>query len=125
MEEKQKKDTEERIENETITEKKRQEKKDKIDKVRDFLKKKDFHQTLRNEILYGVAPRTLQSSVEQTNVVFGVMNSLRFGGFLRNEGFKQLGTMIEMSKVCNEELRFNFNACRIDTFCRSGRVVIR
>ena len=85
-----------------------------------FSKKKNFHQILRNEILFSVAPRTLQSSVEQRNAVFAVINSLGFGGFLRNEGFKQLGTMIEMSKVCNEELRFNFKASGIDTFCRSG-----
>ena len=88
----------------------------------DFLKKKSFHQTLRNEILFTVAPRTLTSVVSQRNGALGVMYSLLYGSFLRNEGFKQLGTMIEMSKVCNEELRFKFNACRIDTFCRSGEL---
>ena len=86
----------------------------------EFLMRKNFHQILRNEILFTLAPRTLKSGVVQRNGVLGVMNSLRFGGFLRNEGFKQLGTMIEMSKVCNEELRFNFKACGINTFCQSG-----
>ena len=85
-----------------------------------FLKRKTFHQTLRNEILFAIAPRTLKSDLAQRNTVMCVMNSLRYGGFLRDEGFKQLGTMIEMSKVCNEELRFNFKACGINTFCQSG-----
>ena len=87
-----------------------------------FLKKKDFHQTLRNEILFAIAPRTLKSGVEQRNGVLGVMYSLQYGGFLRDEGFKQLGTMIEMSKIIGQELKFNFRThSPIDTFCQSGK----
>ena len=87
----------------------------------DFLKKKTFHQTLRNEILFAVAPRTLNSGNKaQKNGVLGVMKSLLYGGFLRNEGFKQLGTMIEMSKVSDKELRFSFNSCTVSEFCQSG-----
>ena len=86
-----------------------------------FLRKKTFHQTLRNEILFTVAPRTLRPGVEQNEAVLGVMNSLVCGGFLRNEGFKLLGTMIEMTKVSDEELRFRMISCTIDDFCRSGK----
>ena len=80
----------------------------------------EFHQTFRNEILFAIAPRTLKSGVDQDEGVFGVMNSLVCGGFLRNEGFKLLGTMIEMTKVSDEELRFRMISCTIDDFCRSG-----
>ena len=86
----------------------------------EFLMRKNFHQILRNEILFTIAPRTLKSGVVQRNDVLGVMNSLRFGGFLRNEGFKQLGTMIEMSQVSGEQLQFSFKASTIDAFCQSG-----
>ena len=86
----------------------------------DFLKKKTFHQILRNEILFAVSPRTLESGLTQRNGVLGVMYSLLYDGFLRNEGFKQLGTMIEMSKISGEQLQFSFKANKIDAFCQSG-----
>ena len=86
----------------------------------DFLKKKTFHQTLRNEILFAIAPRTLHSDVAQQNMVLGVMKSLLFGGFLRNEGFKQLGTIIELIKIIGFDLKFNFKSSPIDAFCQSG-----
>ena len=85
-----------------------------------FLKKKTFHQTLRNEILFAVAPRTLQSGVAQRRGVYNVMSSLRFKGFLRDEGFKQLGTIIEMTKIIGHELKFTFKMTTVDQFCRSG-----
>lgn len=85
-----------------------------------FLKKPNFHQTLRNEILFGVAPRTLKSDAAQKNGVYSVMSSLRYGGFLRDEGFKQLGTLVEMMKIFKSELNFNFEKPTVDQFCQSG-----
>ena len=56
----------------------------------DFLRKTNFHQTFRNEILFAISPRTLKSGLPQRNGVLGVMYSLLYGGFLRNEGFENL-----------------------------------
>ena len=88
-----------------------------------FLKKKTFHQTLRNEILFAVAPQSLKSCVEQRENVLKVMDSLVCGGFLRDEGFKMLGTMIEMTKVSDEDLIFSLISCTIDQFCQSGKLL--
>ena len=85
-----------------------------------FLKKKDFHQKLRNEILFAVAPRTLKSDTVQQNSVMSVMKSLLFGGFLRDEGFKQLGTIIELVKIIGHDLKFKLRDNSIDAFCQSG-----
>ena len=85
-----------------------------------FLKKKDFHQKLRNEILFAVAPRTLKSDTVQQNSVMRVMKSLLFGGFLRDEGFKQLGTMIKLRHILGQDLKFTFKMTSIDAFCHSG-----
>ena len=71
-------------------------------------------------MLFAVSPRTLKSGLAQRNGVLGVMYSLLYGGFLRDEGFKQLGTMIEMSKMSGEQLQFSFKASTIDAFCQSG-----
>lgn len=87
-----------------------------------FLKKKNFHQILRNEILFAIAPRTLKSCSAQRNGVYSVMSSLRFRGFLRDEGFKLLGTMMEMTKIIGKELQFTFKMTRVDEFCRSGKL---
>ena len=86
------------------------------------MRKTNFHQTLRNEILFAVSPRTLKSGLTQRNGVLGVMYSLLYGGFLRDEGFKQLGTMIEMRNVCGEKLHFGFKASTIDAFCQSRKL---
>ena len=85
-----------------------------------FLKKKNFHQTLRNEILFAIAPRTLTSGVVQQNSVLGVMNSLLRGGFLRDEGFKQLGTIIELIKIIGFDLKFALKSSRIGVFSQTG-----
>ena len=85
-----------------------------------FLKKKDFHQTLRNEILFTVAPKTLKSGIEQRNAILGVVQTLRFGGFLRDQGFKQLGTMIKLANIIRQELNFDLKVELIDDFCQSG-----
>ena len=85
-----------------------------------FLKKKDFHQKLRNEILFAVAPRTLKSDTVQQSSVMGVMKSLLFGGFLRDEGFKQLGTITELAKIIGHDLKFKLRDNSIDAFCQSG-----
>ena len=89
-----------------------------------FLKKKNFHQILRNEILFTVAPRTLKSNTTQTNRVLGVMKSLRFGGFLRDEGFKQLGTIVQLIKIIGHELQLTLNDSTVDAFCQSGESVL-
>ena len=89
-----------------------------------FLKKKTFHQTLRHEILFAVAPRTLKPDLTQQNGVYSVMSALRFKGFLREEGFKQLGTIIEMTNLFGHELQFNFTKTPIDEFCRSRKFLI-
>ena len=75
---------------------------------------------MRNEILFAVAPRTLKSGVAQKNAVLGVMNSLLHGGFLRDEGFKQLGTIIELIKIIGQDLKFKFMSDKVDAFCQSG-----
>ena len=90
----------------------------------DFLKKRTFHQTLRNEILFAVAPRTLKSDVTQRNCLYNVMSSLRFKGFLRDEGFKQLGTVIEMTNIVGQELKFDFKMSKVDEFCRTGELFL-
>ena len=87
----------------------------------EFLKRKTFHQTLRNEILFAIAPRTLKSGLTQQNGVYSVMSALRFKGFLREEGFKQLGTINEMTKIFGHELQFNFKMTPVDDFCQSGK----
>ena len=81
------------------------------------MKRKTFHQTLRNEILFAIAPRTLKSDSTQQNGVYSVMSALRFKGFLRDEGFKQLGTINEMTKLLGHELQFNFKMIPVDEFC--------
>ena len=40
--------------------------------------------------------------------------------FLRDEGFKQLGTIIEITKIIQTNLKFNLKSARVQTFCRSG-----
>ena len=85
-----------------------------------FLKKKTFHQTLRNEILFAISPRTLESGEAQRNGVLSVMKSLLFGGFLRDQGLKQLGTMIELVKIIGHDWIFTFESSPIDAFCVSG-----
>ena len=87
-----------------------------------FLKRPNFHRTLRTEILFAIAPRTLKSDERQKRGVYNVMRSLQFGGFLRDEGFKQLGTIIEVSKIIGRDLQFKFKKPTVEEFCRSGEV---
>ena len=88
-----------------------------------LLKKKTFHQTLRNEILFALAPRTLKSGAVQRNAVMNVMNSLQHGGFMRDEGFRQLGTIFEFIKIIGHNLKFSLKSSPVDVFCQTGELV--
>ena len=64
----------------------------------DFLWKPNFHQNLRNEILFGLTPATLKACEEQKQKINYVINVMELGGFLYDHGFK--GVLVAGSKKC-------------------------
>ena len=99
----------------------------------DFLSRKNdyenfnsFHQTLRQEIRYGLVPRSFEEKSNdevrknQRAVAYEAAGLLIKTGFLHNQqGLNRLGTIIEFSKIIKEQLRFEFKEVEIQKFCET------
>ena len=68
-----------------------------------FLERSDFHRNLRNEILFCLIPKTLTPGASQRHAITNMMQMLKYGGFLRDDGLFQLGVMKEFCKTINQK----------------------
>ena len=86
----------------------------------DFLHKPNFHQNLRNEILFGLTPTTLKACVDQRQTINDVANTMLSGGFLRQHGLKSLATIIAFEAIIKEQVIFACKTENITSFFKSG-----
>ena len=88
----------------------------------DFLHKPNFHQNLRNEILFGLTPTTLKACVDQRQAINDVANTMLSGGFLREHGLKSLATILAFEAIIKKEVIFKCKTENITSFFQSGRL---
>ena len=88
--------------------------------VTDFLQKGNFHQNLRNEILFGLTPTTLKACKDQQQTINYVTNTMLFGSFLRQHGLKSLATINAFEAIISEEVNFKCKTESIASFYQSG-----
>ena len=88
--------------------------------VTKFLHEGNFHQNLRNEILFGLTPTTLKACKEQIQTLNYVVNVMQCGGFLHDNGLKSLATIIAFENIIEEEVTFKSKAENITSFFQSG-----
>ena len=86
----------------------------------EFLLEKHFHQNFRNEILFGLLPKSLQKGVDQTNSIPHLIDTLQYRGLLRKErGLEGLPTVrkfLELIKMKNSSPSYHFHTMRLDDF---------
>ena len=68
-----------------------------------FLQSLRFHRNLRYEILFCLIPKTLTPGASQRHAITNMMQTLKFGGFLRDDGLFQLGVMKKLCKIINQK----------------------
>ena len=93
----------------------------------EYLKRKDFHQVLRNEILWGLIPKTLvaKSNPEyQQHTVPMAMKTLECRSFLRGPGILQLETIQKYFNIIKEEPEFKARKENVKDFCREGKTIV-
>lgn len=93
--------------------------------VQEFLRKKNFHQNLRQEILFGLLPRTLKANTvqerrSQNAALFDLVQRLSYRSILWDEGIKQLGTIIEFDKLTDKSWTFKWRVPKIKKFIDHG-----
>ena len=86
-----------------------------------FLKKTDFHQNLRLEILFGLIPKTFEPSDDQRHSVGEMTIMMMHGGFLRNQGVKSLATIRAFETILNTPLDFKYCQLTITEFFNKGK----
>lgn len=90
-----------------------------------FLRKTNFHQSLRKEILFHLMPRTLKSNSpnerkRQTATLFDLVQRLSNRSILWDEGLKQLGTIIEFDNLTGKSWTYTYRAPSITAFINQG-----
>ena len=110
-----------------------------------YLKRKDFHQVLRNEILWGLIPKifsglwfkifyswllnvlkswwkakTQNQRLAQQHDVELTMKVLQNEGFLRGPGLLQLETIQMYFNIIDEKPRFKVHKKKVTDFCSEG-----
>ena len=101
---------------------------DDIRKVaKDFLSRKNnyqnlrnFHHTLRHEILFALAPQTFESSIIQRAELRETARLLTKKGFLHDQGLNQLGTIQEFCKIIKQNVFFEYEFSKLEDFCDKG-----
>ena len=90
----------------------------------DFLSQKNrlrsFHQTLRHEILFALAPQTFESSIIQRAELRETARLLTKKGFLHDQGLNQLGTIQEFCKIIKQNVFFEYEFSKLEDFCDKG-----
>ena len=91
-----------------------------------FLYKERFHQNLRNEILFGLLPKSLEKGADQTISIPHMLNTLKFRGLLRKErGLERLPTIRRFMKLININSNFppsQFYTFRLDDFLYTSKL---
>ena len=82
---------------------------------------RNFHHTLRHEILFALVPRTFEPGTEQRAALREVAHLLTMGGFLHDQGLKQLGTIRKFSEIINKSLHFEVKMPTIEDFCSQSK----
>ena len=91
----------------------------------DFLRKERFHQNFRNEILFGLFPKSLQKGADQTNSIPHLIDTLQYRGYLRKErGLEKLPTirrLMNILKMSQISPSFQLNVMRLDDFVHRSK----
>ena len=82
---------------------------------------RNFHHTLRHEILFALVPRTFEPGTEQRVALSEVADLLTKRGFLRDQGLKQLGTIRKFCEIINKSLHFEVEMLAIEDFCSQSK----
>ena len=88
--------------------------------VTEFLREPNFHQNFRLEILFGLAPKTLEPSGNQQHALRYVNDMMLYSGFLRDRGLKSLATIIAFEKITDTQLGFKSHVVKISDFFKTG-----
>ena len=90
----------------------------------EYLKKKNFHQLLRSEILFQLTPKTMAPGPSQKYVLQELCDVLIGSGFLRGQGFRELGTVKKLESILEEELTLQYSGfVNIQSFLQSSKPV--
>ena len=83
---------------------------------------RNFHHTLRHEILFALVPRTFEPGTEQRAALREVAHLLIMRGYLRDQGLKQLGTIRKFSEIIKKSLHFDVQMPAIEDFCSKSKI---
>ena len=88
----------------------------------DFLNRSDFHQTLRNEILFGLIPKSLNKGDDQRNGIEHLMDKLEFRGLIKqDQGIVQLQTVLNFLEIIKAPMpNITFHQTSIDDVALNG-----
>ena len=74
-----------------------------------FITEKNFHQILRNEIVFGLIPKSLTPNADQTHPLLHLMVSLKETSLLWNvQGMLRLPTVCKFFEIIKENPKFKF-----------------
>ena len=92
------------------------------DTANQFIQEKRFHQNLRNEILFGLLPKSLLKGADQTNSVSHLIDTLQYRGYLRRErGLERLPTIRKFMKLIGTNQSsplYEVHTMRMDDFVK-------
>ena len=83
-----------------------------------FLKTDNFHWILRNEILFGLIPKTIDCNGLQHHLISNLLDVLKNGGFLRGQGIMQLESVRRFYEIIDEKPDLIVKQNTIPNFCR-------
>ena len=86
-----------------------------------FLQSLRFHRNLRYEILFCLIPKTLTPGASQRHAITNMMQTLKYGGFLRDDGLFQLGVMKALCKIINQKPSMTLKIQPITKFATENR----